>query len=197
MEPITWDFVTSEREKAAREWEAVKASQQENLTRLRRYLELPSRSILYQIDDAVRTKLIKEIRKNCHLDCKSIQLRLDAPWQPPPPPTPWLNPWVTGHIMVEGFCNLPAYEALRSHPLIVQWPQYTAWYTESISEMLADVWREWIYKTFPNTSRICVSWESRNRPGHQSAFDLIYSIDITLTAPVVERGALYEPLLDA
>jgi hypothetical protein len=194
MEPITWDLVTTEREKAIREWEAVKASQQENLARLRRYLELPSRDILYQIDDAVRTALVKEVRKNCHVDCNSIQLRLAAPWTPPPPPTPWLNPWPTGHIMVERFCSLPAYESLRSHALMTQWPQYEAWYTECISEMIADVWREWIYKEFPNTSRICVSWESWNNRGNSFVADLIYSIDITITAP--PSIGLYEPLLN-
>jgi hypothetical protein len=176
MEPITWDLVTTEREKAIREWEAVKASQQENLARLRRYLELPSRDILYQIDDDARTAIVKSVRKNCHVDCNSIQLRL------------------AGHIMVEGFCSLPAFESLRSHSLMCQWPQYEAWYTECISEMIADVWREWIYKTFPNTSRICVSWENNSRPGHPTARDLIYSIDVTITAP--PSIGLYEPLLN-
>jgi hypothetical protein len=197
MEPITWEWVAKEQTKSLREWEALQERMQPHLDSLKKYIELPERRILYQVDDAIRNDIIDAVNASSeHLS--TITVQLGAHWTPPNPGTHWPNAWPDRKFLIEGFCSLPAWQTLMMVPheqkegrKFAQ--RFPLWVQSEISAMIETVWTEWIKKMIPNDIRsIKVDHQRRPRSdGHVK--DLEYSIHVEFTRPVAVLS-LYEPL---
>lgn len=198
MEPITWDWIATQQANSIREWNALKERMQPHLDSLRKYLELPERRILYQVDDAIRNDIVDAANRSPEEQLSTITVQLGAHWTQPNPGTPWLNPWPDRKFLIEGFYSLPVWQALT---LIYSEKearkfghQPSQWVNGKISAMIETVWIEWIKKMIPNDIRsIKVQPESRNRPGNDRVDDLVYSVHVEFSRPA-PVPSLYEPL---
>ena len=193
MDPITWEWITTEHETSVCEWESARESLQEHLRALRSLIEVPERKVLYQVDDAVRTAI--KLAVKTWDGASPLSVDLGANWTPPGGYlTPWLNPWPAKKFLVEFFCNMPAYQTLMNSPLRQKFPQYWDWVQAQISDIIRNVWKSWIHSFLPNVLNVTVQWDTRNRPGHPTAIDLVYSIVVEF-APPIKSPSLYQPLI--
>lgn len=195
MEPITWEWIANEHAKSLREWEALKERMQPHLASLKKYFELPERRILYQVDDAIRNDILEAVNKTPDEQPSTITVQLGAHWTPPTPGTPWLNPWPDRKFLIEGLCSHPAYFALCNAGCekdVRKFHQrFRSWWHGEISDMIEDMWLDWIKKMFPKDIRsIRVEHDGRHR-GH--VIDLVYSVHVEFTCPP-PTPTLYEPL---
>jgi hypothetical protein len=196
MEPITWDWIAKEQAKSLRDWEALQERAQPHLDSLKKYIELPDRRVLYQVDDAIRNDIVDAINRSPEEQLSTITVQLGAHWTNPNPGTPWLNPWPDRMFLLEGVCSLPAWQTLSMIPhehkearkFSQQWSQ---WMRGKISAMIEAAWTEWIKKMIPNDIRsIKVDHQSHSRGGPNH---LVYSIHVEFTRPAAVP-TLYEPL---
>jgi hypothetical protein len=199
MEPITWDWIAKEQAKSLRDWEALQERAQPHLDSLKKYIELPDRRILYQVDDAIRNDIVDAANRSPEEQLSTITVQLGAHWTPPNSVhLPWPTPWPDRKFLVEGFYTLPAWQALTpiySEKEVRKFGQQPwQWANGKISAMIEAVWIEWIKKMIPNDIRsIKVQTEQRHRPGNSFVLDLAYSIHVEFTRPAAVP-TLYEPL---
>jgi hypothetical protein len=199
MEPITWDWIAKEQAKSLRDWEALQERAQPHLDSLKKYIELPDRRILYQVDDAIRNDIVDAANRSPEEQLSTITVQLGAHWTHPNPGTPWLNPWPDRKFLIEGFCSLPAWQTLNmiphEHKEARKFGQQPwQWANGKISAMIETVWTEWIKKMIPNDIRsIKVQTERHHHAGNSFVLDLAYSIHVEFTRPAAVP-TLYEPL---
>jgi hypothetical protein len=171
---------------------------QPHIASLKKYFELPERRILYQVDDAIRNDILEVVNRAPDEHLSTITVQLGANWTPPNPgTTPWPTPWPSRKFVIEGLCSLPAWQTLQNvvHEKEVRkfGQRFPLWFRGEISDMIEDMWVDWIKKMIPKDIRsVRVEHESRQRPGGY-VYDLVYSVHIEFTRPP-PVPMLYEPL---
>ncbi len=182
------EWIVRQHKLAKQEWGAIQSQYADVVSRLGRYILLPDRRTLLEVEDTIRTSLLENLRK----------LPDTPPDQEYPPMTVTIvkhtGAWYNPRFPTDGLMSGPEWTELSKtqHPKFSR--KFWEWIREEINRMIADVWAGWIRNVLPDTADIRVSWVAGQVPS--GGCELSYSIEATISCPkrVVNVPELYQPL---
>lgn len=182
------EWIVRQHNLAKQEWESIKSRHEYTVSRLKRYLLLPDRRTLLEVEDTIQANILETLRK-----------LPDTPGdQEYPPMTITIvkheGAWYKPQFPTEGLLSGPEWTELTkaSPPRFSR--KFWEWIGEEIKSMIADVWAGWIRNVLPDTTDIRVSWVAGQVPS--GGCELSYSIEATISCPkrIVNVPQLYQPL---
>lgn len=183
------EWIVRQHKLIIQEWESIKSRNEYTVSRLKRYILLPDRRTLLEVEDTIQANILENLRK----------IPDTPPDQEYPPMTITIvkhtGAWYKPQFPTEGLLSGPEWMELTNAPPPRFSHKFWEWIREEINRMIADVWAGWIRSVLPDTTDIRVSWVHAQNTA-SSRCELSYSIEATISCPkrIVNVPELYQPL---